>query len=91
MSILLENVSKRYGQQTVVNNVSLEIEARCDFDERHAVTIEAEDRALGHVEYVLPAPPRVLAAEGDPLHAFDELAHLARRDDRKPAIRRGDA
>ena len=25
MSILLENVSKRYGQQTVVNNVSLEI------------------------------------------------------------------
>ena len=26
MSILLENVSKRYGQQTVVNNISLEIE-----------------------------------------------------------------
>ena len=26
MSILLENVSKRYGQQTVVNNVSLEIQ-----------------------------------------------------------------
>jgi ABC-type sugar transport system ATPase subunit len=25
MSILLENVSKRYGEQTVVNNVSLEI------------------------------------------------------------------
>ena len=25
MSIVLENVSKRYGQQTVVNNVSLEI------------------------------------------------------------------
>jgi len=71
----------------VAQHVRARVEARRDLHERHAAALEAQDGALGHVEDLLAAPARVLAAEGDALDARDELADLAGRDDRQPAVR----
>ena len=62
-------------------HIALQVNSGCDFDQLQrtvrAVTDQAKDAALGHVQHALPPLARFTTAEGTVLHRLDELARPA--------------
>ena len=67
--------SRTIGHEIHVReDVALDVDARRDFDQLHALAGAREDAALRDVEARLPVLRCVGAVEGDLLHSADELA-----------------
>jgi len=65
----------------VREDVALEVDSRCNFDQSQACRVEFEHGALGDVENFLAALDGVFTAESEVLDPFDELGDLALADD----------
>src|SRR2546421_3925866 len=80
---------RRYGgpECHLRQDVALQVDARCDFDQLQAALAEAEHGALGHVKRLLSPAQRDRATVRDVLHALYELAHAALfANDQSPAL-----
>ena len=68
------NVAHDWPEGHLIEDLALQVDARRDFDQLHAVDSQSEDRALGHVQDILSALTGDFAAERDLFHAVHKLA-----------------
>jgi len=69
-----EVVGDQWGEAHVGEDVALEVDSRCNFDQAQAAVVEFEHGAFGDVEDLLAAFDSVFTAERQVLDPFDELA-----------------